>query len=289
MAIADRPEALRHGREREVGGVCCVHLVPRERRRYARVRGRPHRIGRSDGAVLGVLVVIDEHAVALFLPPLAGGELRGAPLDLARQRQRRPAHFAETPAPLDAHQHVQTAAPRGLGPPGEPEVPQRGADDLRHLAHLHPLDAGNGIEVDSQLVGMVQIFGANGMRVQLEAGEIGEPGERGGVTRHDLVGGPARREPERDDLDPRGPGFGRALLVEGLRRDPIGVADQHVGTPARATQRAIGNGEVIAHEVEFRVLRLGEEYLARVRDRDLASGDYEQLGFTVALPGLRAA
>ena len=67
----------------------------RERRRHARVGQRAHRVGRAGRAVLGVLVVVEEHAVALLLPPLRGGERRRAPLDLARQRERRAAHLGE--------------------------------------------------------------------------------------------------------------------------------------------------------------------------------------------------
>ena len=42
-----------------------------ERHRDARVGRRPDRPGGGDGAVAGVLVVVDEDAVALLLPPLA--------------------------------------------------------------------------------------------------------------------------------------------------------------------------------------------------------------------------
>ena len=59
-------------------------------------------------------------------------------------------------------------------------------DHLRHLAHLRPLDAGHRIEVHPQLVGMVQIVGADRMRMQLEAGEVGEPGQCRRVARHDF-------------------------------------------------------------------------------------------------------
>ena len=60
-----------------------------QRRRDARVGRRAHAVGRGDGAVARVLVVVDEHAVALLLPPLAGREPGHAPLDLARQRDAR--------------------------------------------------------------------------------------------------------------------------------------------------------------------------------------------------------
>ena len=82
--------------QREVARVAVVDLVPGQRRRHARVGRRPHRVGAGDGAVLRVLVVVEEDAVALFLPPLAGRERRRAPLDLARERQRGAAHLGRT-------------------------------------------------------------------------------------------------------------------------------------------------------------------------------------------------
>ncbi len=102
VRIADRREARGHGRDGEVGRVAVGDLVPVERRRDARVGQRPHRIGGAGGAVLGVLVVVEEDAVALLLPPLRGGDRGRPPLDLARERQRRAAHFGERPARLDA-------------------------------------------------------------------------------------------------------------------------------------------------------------------------------------------
>ncbi|OLC58683.1 MAG: hypothetical protein AUH76_16750 [Candidatus Rokubacteria bacterium 13_1_40CM_4_67_11] len=191
MAIAERREALWHRRQGKVRGIGGIHFVPLERRRDPRLGGGPHGVRRGDRAVLGVLIVVDEDAMALFLPPLARGELGDAALDVARQRQRRAAHRVEAPAPLDAHQDVEAAAARGLGPAGEPHVPQRGVHHMRHLTHLRPLDAGHGIEVHAQLVGMVQVLGADRMRVQLEAGEVGEPRQRSGVATTSIHGGRA--------------------------------------------------------------------------------------------------
>ena len=89
MAIADLGESRGHGAEREVGRIAGGDLVPVERRRDPRVRFRPHRIGAGNRAVLRVLVVVEEDAVTLFLPPLAGGQRRRSPFDFACQRQRR--------------------------------------------------------------------------------------------------------------------------------------------------------------------------------------------------------
>jgi hypothetical protein len=47
--------------------------------------------------------------VALFLPPLAGGDVRGASLDFPGQCQGGSAHLIEAPAPLDAHVDVHAA------------------------------------------------------------------------------------------------------------------------------------------------------------------------------------
>ena len=74
------------------------------------------RIGvrRGDGAVARVLVVVDEDAVALFLPPLRGRERRRAALDLAPDRERAAAHVAELPLRLDADVDVDAARARRL-------------------------------------------------------------------------------------------------------------------------------------------------------------------------------
>ena len=241
MRVADRLPALRHRPQREVGGVAVVEFLPAHRRRDARVGLRPHRVGRADGAVLRVLVVVDEDAAALLLPPRAGGEARRAALDVARQRQRSAPHLVEAPAARDPHQHVQAARAGGLRPAGEPEVGQRLVDDARDLPDLRPLDARHRVEVDAQLVGMLEVVGAHRVRVQLEAGEVGHPGEVGRMARHDLVGAAAGREADRGDLEPLGPLGRRALLEEELAADAVRVADQHARAPAGAAQRAFGD------------------------------------------------
>src|SRR5437764_15062689 len=109
------------------------------------------------------------------------------------------------------------------------------------------------------------------MRMQLETGEVGEPHQRRGVARHDLLGRAARGEAQRDHLDPGRPRFRRALLEEELAADPVGVAYQYVGPAPGPTQRAVGDGDVVAYEIELRVLRLRDEHLGRVRGGDLPS------------------
>src|SRR5262245_21959879 len=97
VQIAEFLEARGHRGQREIRRVAVSNFVPCERCRDARVWGWPHRIRRGDGAILGVLVVVDEHPVALLLPPLAGGERRRTFLDFTRERERSTPHFIEAP------------------------------------------------------------------------------------------------------------------------------------------------------------------------------------------------
>src|SRR5213075_1407476 len=120
MTIADLLKAFRHGAEREIGGVSAVHLVPIERCGHGRLWSGTDRIGRRDGPVFGVLVVVHEHAVALFLPPLAGREVGCSPLDFARERQGRAPPFVKAPAALDAHIYVRIERPRSWASPRAP-------------------------------------------------------------------------------------------------------------------------------------------------------------------------
>ena len=60
---------------------------------------------------------------------------------------------------------------------------------------------------------------------------------------------------QRDDLDPGGPRSRRALLVEELAVDAVRIAHEHVRPAAGAAQRAVGDGEVVAHEIELGVAR----------------------------------
>src|SRR6185436_10010652 len=109
VPIAELAKARGHRSEREIRRIATLDLVPGERRRDACVRRGSYRVCGSDGAILGVLVVVDEHTVTLLLPPLAGGELRCASLDLTRERKRRTTHLVEIPAPLDTHADVHAA------------------------------------------------------------------------------------------------------------------------------------------------------------------------------------
>ena len=56
--------------------------------------------------------------------------------------------------------------------------------------------------------------------------------------------------------------FGRALLVEELAPDAVRVADEDVGSSAGAAQRAVGDGQVVLHEVQLGVAASGKSTFA---------------------------
>src|SRR6202042_3417315 len=66
--VAALGEELRYGEDGEVGGVGFGDLVPVEWGGDACVGKRADGVGAGGGAVFGVLVVVEEDAVAFFLP-----------------------------------------------------------------------------------------------------------------------------------------------------------------------------------------------------------------------------
>ena len=281
VAVPDGGETTRHGPQGEVLRPAFVQLLPGERRRDPCVGPGAHRVGAGHRAILGVLVVVEEDAVAFLLPPLAGRQAWSPPLDFPGECQRGASHLRERPAGVETHVDVDAPRARGLRPAHEAEVGQRPSDHPHHRLELRPLDARDGIEVDPELIGMLELFRAYGMRMELEAAEVRHPGQRRRVARHHLFGDAAGREAKGDDLDPCRPRGGRALLVEGLAVDPVGIADEDVRPVTRAPQRALGHGKVVADDLQLGDPGFREVDLARVRDRDLAAGDLDRrpLGF----------
>src|SRR5256885_1328870 len=135
MTVADLRETFRHRAESEVFWIGAIDFVPAQWRRNARVRRRPDRVRRRHGTVLGVLVVVHEHTLPLFFPPLAGRELRCAPFHFPSQGQRRPAHLVKAPPPLDAHEEMHAArACSAAPPPLATRRPQRPGNSRRGRA-----------------------------------------------------------------------------------------------------------------------------------------------------------
>ena len=169
-----------------------------------------------------------------------------------------------------------------LRPAAQPELLQQRLHLQRDAADIGPRDAGAGIEIDAQLVGMIEIGGAHRMRMQLDAAEIDDPGEAGGVVDDDLFRGSAGGKRERDGSQPGGRLSGRALLVERLALRAVDETLQHDRTIADAGERARRDRQIVAHEIELCELRFAREVgLLRVRDAHLAPFDGNQFDIII--------
>src|SRR3954471_11103762 len=174
LHVAELGEAARHRHQREVLGLERVELLPAERRRDGRVGTGADGVGRGDRPVAGVLVVVDEHALAaLLLPPRGRDELRRTPLDLSCERERATAHLAEAPFRLDAAGDVDPAVPRRLRPAHEAELVERLLDDRGDLLRLGEAGARLRIDVDAELVRMLDVAAARRPGMEVDSGEVG--------------------------------------------------------------------------------------------------------------------
>ena len=168
--------------------------------------------------------------------------------------------------------------PDVFGQPTRPRSSSVAWTTCADLAHLRPLDARHRIEIDAQLVGMIEIVGAHRMRMQLEAREV----------RHPDAAPPHRAARLLRRVRPDGNCSAttsiQAAAMPGARfwkknspLDAVRIAHQHVRPAAGAAQRAVGDGEVVARQIELGVPGLRKQHLARVRDRHLAPVYIENL------------
>ncbi len=87
VGVAALGEPAQNGRHRELLREACADLLPVERRGDASVGQRPDGVCGRHRPVLGILVEVDEDALAtLLLPPTRGGEAGCAVLDLPGER-----------------------------------------------------------------------------------------------------------------------------------------------------------------------------------------------------------
>src|SRR5262249_44117008 len=85
----------------------------------------------------------------------------------------------------------------------------------------------------------------------------------------------AGRERDSCGLDPLGPLFGHALLVDRLARHAGGKAAELCGALEERSHDALADRDVVLGEVALRLARLREENLVRIRELDGALADLE--------------
>ena len=174
----------------------------------------------------------------LFLPPLRAVASAG----IRRSISRAKASAARRTSTKDQRGTMRTLTcmprePLVFGQPCEAQLVEQSFHADRDPADVVPRHARARIEIDAQLVRMIEVGGAHRVRVQLEAAEVDDPGEAGGVVDDDLLGGPPRRKREGGGAKPAGALLGRSLLVEDLALGAVDEPLQNdgpVGDPARA-------------------------------------------------------
>jgi hypothetical protein len=157
---------------------------------------------------------------------------------------------------------------------------QRRVHDARYVLKLGPQNAWDGIEVNAQFVGMIEIVGTNGMGMKFQTRKVCHPRQRGCVPRHDFFSRATRGEGQRDHVDPVGARRGRTFLKEEVLTDAVRIPDEHIWPTTGATQSSVSHGDIVLSEIEFRVPRTREEYFVGIGNRDLASRNDDELAFT---------
>ena len=168
--------------------------------------------------------------------------------------------------------------PEVFGKPDQAVLLEHGAGLERHAPHGVEGDAGLGIEVDAQLVGMVGVAAAHRPRVQVEAPEVDRPQDVGHVDRAQLLGAAPARERHRHRLEPRRAARRHPLLVEERPLGAVGVALEHGRALAHPPQGAGADGEVVADQVELGLAPGREEDLVRVGDLHAVPVDLDRDG-----------
>ena len=167
-----------------------------------------------------------------------------------------------------------------LGPTYQRHFFQQRFHFERHETNILPTDAWSRIQIDTQLIRVVQVRGAHRMRMQLNATEVNDPRESGGVIDYNFLRDPTRRKRQRRGTQPNRPVRRRAFLIERL---PLGAVDktfQHDWSIANARERAGRDGQVVTNEIEFAEFHLGSEIrLVGIRNAYFASLDREHFSF----------
>ena len=163
---------------------------------------------------------------------------------------------------------------------------EHGAHLERDAPDVFPTDIGARIQIDAQLIGVIEIGAAHGVRMQFDTAEVHDPGQRRRVVDHQLLCRAPRGERQHRRNQPFGPLFWGALLIEGWRVGAVDEALEHDRPLANAEQRALGDAQIIAHDVQLGEPHLLREVqLARVRDGHRVAVDRQLFGFRVAHSG----
>src|ERR1700728_3601171 len=157
MRIANFRETLGHRQYGKVGWLAVRYLVPMEGRGYSSIRNRAHGIGGAGRSILGVLIIIQEHPMTLFLSPFRSCQGGHTTLDFTRKSKRGAAHLVERPALLDSDIHVHPTRTAGFGPATKPHLLKKRLHLKSNRPNIFPTHTWARIQIDPQFVRMVEI------------------------------------------------------------------------------------------------------------------------------------
>ena len=274
--VAPLGQAGGNGGDGQLVGGHVGHLGPADGGGHLGAGPGPHRPSPEHRLVGRVLVEVDEHPLApLLLPPGVGDEVGAAAGQLPGQGHGRGPHLVGVPAGQQPDVDVQAAAAGGLGEAPQPELVEGGPHLAGRLPDLVEDDAGLGVEVDAQLVGVIGVRGPAGPDVEAQAPGVGGPHHMGDVGGHHGVGGGAVGGAHHLGAQPVGGALGHPLLEKRRPLGPVGVALQQGGAVAHGPHEGLGHGQVVADQIELGLAPLGEEHLVGVGDPHLAPGQLE--------------
>lgn len=227
-----------------------------------------------------VLVEIDEDALApLLLPPVCRDEIRSLAFELAGQCDSGRTDLDRVPKRLEANIDVQPTVAARLWESDNAKLAEELFHAARRLAHLLEADACLRIQVDTQLVGMQRVIDPKRPDMEPEATEVDCPDHMSHVGDHESPRARAVHGRHLDGLEPvRSTSrhtFLEKRLPEGSVREPL----QHRGPAARSSEQWLGDGQVIADEVELGRAGAGEEDLVGMRDLDDTTRHLDGLAF----------
>jgi hypothetical protein len=159
----------------------------------------------------------------------------------------------------------------------------------RRHAHVAEFDARLRVEVEPELVHDLGTVVETGPDMEAEAREVDGPHDVRHVGEDERPRGrPVRRRDDRR-LEPVRRRLGDALLEERASLGPVRKALHECRPPGDDAHERLGDGEVVAHEIELRLLPLGEEHLVRARHREVSPRDIEHvlLGHRPTVPADR--
>src|SRR5262249_36113474 len=120
-----------------------------------------------------------------------------------------------------------------------------------------------------------QVVGPYGVRIQVDAPQVDDPDQLRGVVHDNLRCRAAGRVTQFDRLDPVRARVGGALLKEWFTLGAVDEALERHRAAVDAAKSAIGDSQVVVHQVQLGVPRLREIHLVWIADRHLAALDLQ--------------